>query len=124
MELHNTVEYAVAEILYGHGLEADRHIRNVVITVSEHTGIGVDMILGKRMFKEVVYARFMAMHLLKKMHGYGVNQIARIWGFNHSTVVNAHQQVADWRSVYQAINDDVRLLGEVYKEKYLGRAVA
>lgn len=124
MELHNTVEYTVAEILYNDGLEADRHIRNVVVTVSEHTGIGVDMILGLRRFKEVVYARFLAMHLLKRMHGYGVNQIARIWGFNHTTVINAHQQVDDWRDVYPAIKDDVRVLSDVYKEKYLGRAVA
>lgn len=68
--------------------------------------------------REFVEVRQMAMYLYRKVTGFSLHEIGKIFGKHHATIIWAIRHVKDLRSVDVAFSKDFNTLQETFK-KYL-----
>lgn len=83
--------------------------REIIEAVAQDFGVSRDEILSERQRGDAVAARWAAMDLVRRMTPMSLPRIGRVFGRDHTTVLNAVRKMEERRQRDQALN--ARLFG-------------
>ncbi len=91
--------------------------RRIVNAVSEKYGISVDQILGKKRVKEIVWARHMAVYLMRSLTPMSYKDIGKFFNRDHATIMSSEERIKKEIEINSEISKEVDDLIYIIKIK-------
>jgi len=107
------VDHTISVIDPGN-IPTDAMIERIIKTVSKHHGISEEQIKSKNRTDSVATARHTAIYLIKNLTTLTLNEIGKIFGRNHSTVLaSIHNVETNMRTIKNADTEIKRMIKEI-----------